>query len=252
MTYEEIVKKVTAAAKKAKVDKNITVAYQVDIIEEGHGAFYIKVENGTVDVEPYEYYDNDAKIIATAEQIIDLTKGKVGPIDLYHTGNDETVKLLSLVFPAKAKKTPTTKETAAKKTTTKKTAEKIAEVKTTAKKTATAKATEAKKTATKAATKAKTVAAETKTKAATKTKSTATKAKATAAETKTKATAKATETKAKATAKATEVKAKATTKAVAVKEKAATKAKTVKKNMSVEEAAAAIVAVGKNPAKKTK
>ncbi len=242
MTYEEIVKKVTTAAKKAKVDKNVTVAYQVDIIEEGHGAFYIKVENGTVDVEPYEYYDNDAKIIATAEQIIDLTKGKVNPIDLYHTGNDETVKLLSLVFPAKAKKTPTTKETA----------EKIAEVKTTAKKTATTKAAKAKKTATKAATKTKTVAAETKTKAAAKAKSTATKAKATAAETKTKATAKATETKAKATAKATEVKAKATTKTVAAKEKAATKAKTVKKNMSVEEAAAAIVAVGKKPAKKTK
>jgi len=237
MTYEEIVKKVTTAATKARVDKNITVAYQVDITEEGHGAFYIKVENGTVDVEPYEYYDNDAKIIATAEQIIDLTKGKVDPIDLYHTGNDETVKLLSLVFPAKAKKTPTAKGTAAKKTTTKKTTEKIAEVKTTAKKAATAKAT-----------KAKTAAAETKTKA----KATATKAKATAAETKTKATAKATEVKAKATTKAVAAKTKVTAKTVAVKEKADTKAKTVKKNMSVEEAAAAIVAVGKKPAKKTK
>ena len=78
MSYEEIVKKAKQAAKKLDV-KAIEehIAVQFDIVGDGEGAFYVEVKDGAVSVEPYEYYDNDGKVTASADVILALLSGKL-------------------------------------------------------------------------------------------------------------------------------------------------------------------------------
>lgn len=81
MTYEEIVKKVKTAAKKADASKvNGHVAFQFNITGEGSGAFYLEIDNGEIKVEPYEYYDRDALITSTGDNIIKIMNGKLDPV----------------------------------------------------------------------------------------------------------------------------------------------------------------------------
>lgn len=144
MTYEQIVKSTKKALAKADVSKAGNVAVQVDIVGEGEGAFYVKVSDGTLAIEPYEYYDHDAKLIISGKDCNDLFSGKLDAVKAYEAGkitvegNLNSVLQLKDLIPAKA--------AAAKKTTAKKATAK----KTTAKKTATKK-TDAKKTTAKAA-----------------------------------------------------------------------------------------------------
>ena len=68
MTYEEIVdftKKKIAKLDASKIEGDLAV--QVDVVGEGEGAFYIKVANNQIEVAPFQYFDNDFKIVATAE-----------------------------------------------------------------------------------------------------------------------------------------------------------------------------------------
>lgn len=181
MTYEQIVKSVKKALAKADVSKADNVAIQVDIVGEGEGAFYVEVNDGTLAIEPYEYYDHDAKLIVSGKDCIDIFNGKLDAAKAYESGKitvvgnvDSVLKLKDLI-PAKAD----AKKATAKKSTAKKTAAK----KTTAKKTATAK-TAAPKADVKAAEKpaAKKTAAKPAAKKAVAAKTTAPKADAKAAE----------------------------------------------------------------------
>lgn len=81
MTYEEIVKKVKTAAGKADAS-NIKdhVAFQFNITGEGAGAFYLEIADGKINVEPYEYYDRDALIISSGDNIIKMMQGKLDPV----------------------------------------------------------------------------------------------------------------------------------------------------------------------------
>ena len=134
MTFEEIVKQAAKAVKKfdvSKVERHI--AYEIDIVEEGEGAFYIEFADGKVNVEPYEYYDRDLKITATADNVLRLLEGN--PVDDYFLaleGNYDDLGVLRNVAekPAKktAKKAPA-KETAEKKAPAKKDSAKTAEKK---------------------------------------------------------------------------------------------------------------------------
>ena len=77
MRYEEIVAKVRKACSKvdtAHLEKHLAV--QVDITGEGEGAFYIEVSDGKINVEPWEYLDNDIKISCAGQEIIDIVEGK--------------------------------------------------------------------------------------------------------------------------------------------------------------------------------
>ena len=84
MTYHEIyesVKKSLAKAKAEVVDGN--VAFECDIVGEGEGKFYIQVKDGSVYVEPYDYKDCDARLIADAETFIEMASGKLSPEAAY-------------------------------------------------------------------------------------------------------------------------------------------------------------------------
>ncbi len=87
MTYEEIVKKVKTAAKKADASGiKEHVAFQFNITGEGAGAFYLEIDNGEVKVEPYEYYDRDVLITSSADNIIKMMNGKLDPVLAFTIG----------------------------------------------------------------------------------------------------------------------------------------------------------------------
>lgn len=139
MTYKQIVTSAKKALAKADVSKADQVAIQVDIVGEGEGAFYVEVKDGTLAIEPYEYYDHDAKLIISGKDCVDLFSGKLDAVKAYEAGkitvegNLDSVLKFKDMIPAKA---AAAKKTTAKKSATKKTTAK----KTTAKKTATKKA----------------------------------------------------------------------------------------------------------------
>ena len=78
MTFEEIVtkvKKMMATADTSEVKEN-HLAYQINIVGEGEGIFYIEYDNGKINVEPYDYKDRDASFTAKADLLFDIIKGK--------------------------------------------------------------------------------------------------------------------------------------------------------------------------------
>ena len=88
MTYEELVTKVKEATKNARVSKAVGhVAFQFNVRGEAEGAFYIEIDEGRINVEPYEYYDRDVLIETTAEVIIQMLEGGLLPRIAY--ANDQ-------------------------------------------------------------------------------------------------------------------------------------------------------------------
>ncbi len=131
MRYEEIIEFVQKNLKKTaakKIEKHIAVEF--DIYGEGEGAFYVEVKDGTITVEPYEYYDRDAKVYITADELVKLVNGEKTPEESFAEGIlmiegeiDVAQELIKLVK-APAKKTaskPAAKKTVAKKAPAKKT-----------------------------------------------------------------------------------------------------------------------------------
>lgn len=87
MTYEEIVEKLKKVYGKAKADKiEGHLAVQFDIVGEGEGALYIEVNDGAIDVQPYEYYDKNALVRITADVLMDIATGK---LDFESAYNDQ-------------------------------------------------------------------------------------------------------------------------------------------------------------------
>lgn len=53
--------------------------------EEAGGAFYVEVKDGTLYVEPYEYYDRDARFICAPEVLIKIAEGEMDPVWAFTT-----------------------------------------------------------------------------------------------------------------------------------------------------------------------
>ena len=87
MIYEDIVKKAVQAAKKVNKDAiEEHLAVEFDIEGEGEGAFYVELNKGKIDVQPYEYYDCDCRIRGGADVIMDLIAGKLDATVAYLQG----------------------------------------------------------------------------------------------------------------------------------------------------------------------
>lgn len=87
MTYEEIVEKVRERLKDADTSKvDGFLAIQVNITEEGAGAFYVEVKDGKLSVEPYEYHDRQALITMKSKNFIKLMDGKLDPVAAFTLG----------------------------------------------------------------------------------------------------------------------------------------------------------------------
>ena len=87
MSYEEVFTKVKEIFMKADVSRvEEHLAFQFNITGEGEGAFYAEVKDGILRVEPYEYYDRDAKFICSADTLMKLASGKLDPVFAFTTG----------------------------------------------------------------------------------------------------------------------------------------------------------------------
>lgn len=81
MTYEEIFQTVKDKFKGADVSKiQEHLAFQFNIIGEGEGIFYAEVKDGTLSIEPYEYFDRDAIFICEAKTLFKIMDGKMDPV----------------------------------------------------------------------------------------------------------------------------------------------------------------------------
>lgn len=86
------------------------LAFEFDIEdEEAGGAFYVEVKDGALSVEPYEYYDRDARFISTPEVLMKIAKGEMDPVWAFTTqklkveGNIDKALRLKEIIEAKQK-----------------------------------------------------------------------------------------------------------------------------------------------------
>lgn len=115
MTYEELVEKVTKHTEKSRVSKDIGhIAYQFNVEGEAEGAFYVELDNGKVNVQPYEYYDRNVLIVTSSDVIIEMLEGKLKPMEAYANGqlevNGDIEQLKLLPFGGYNKKENTKKK----------------------------------------------------------------------------------------------------------------------------------------------
>ncbi|MBQ9518783.1 MAG: SCP2 sterol-binding domain-containing protein [Firmicutes bacterium] len=137
MTYEEMFAKASERLCKAKVkgvDEHIAVQFNVS--GDGCGSFYAEINEGKINVQPYDYNDNDISVDVSSAELIAALEGKTADTLAFY-GNESKIAVLKPVLAsipkarkaaakpaAKAEKKPAAakaeKKPAAKKTTKKK------------------------------------------------------------------------------------------------------------------------------------
>lgn len=87
MTYEEVVLKVRKTFEHADARTIFEhIAIEVDIVGEAAGAFYFEVAQRACVVEPYNYYDHDGVITATADTLCALADKKMTMMEAWDKG----------------------------------------------------------------------------------------------------------------------------------------------------------------------
>ncbi|MCD7730323.1 MAG: SCP2 sterol-binding domain-containing protein [Oscillospiraceae bacterium] len=87
MKYEEIV----AKAKEIMSNKDVSnynnhLAVQINVTGDGEGVFYIEIADGKINVEPYDYNDNDCILSCSADNLIKIVSGSLDPVLAFTTG----------------------------------------------------------------------------------------------------------------------------------------------------------------------
>ena len=82
MTYAELFTEIKEKCKDADVSAiQEHLAFQFNIVdEEAGGAFYVEVKDGSLYVEPYEYYDRDAIFTCSPELLLKIADGEADPV----------------------------------------------------------------------------------------------------------------------------------------------------------------------------
>ena len=86
MTFEEIVTRVKKRLADVDVSGQDFLAIQIDITGEGEGIFYVEIKDGTLSVEPYEYYDRQAIVTMKSENFLKMLDGKLDPVLAFTLG----------------------------------------------------------------------------------------------------------------------------------------------------------------------
>ncbi len=133
MTYEQIFEFVQKNLKKSaakKIENHIAVEF--DIYGEGEGAFYVEVKEGVITAAPYEYYDRDAKVFITADELEKIVKGEKTAEESFSEGilmiegNIDAARELVALIKAPVKRAASAKKAPSKKAPAKKeTAKKV-------------------------------------------------------------------------------------------------------------------------------
>ncbi len=117
MTFEEIfntVKSTLSGADASKIKERLV--YQFTITGEGEGKFYGEIENGNINLQPYDYLDCDAELVADGDTLIKILNGKTDPVIAFTLGK---LKVHKSVEKALKLKDITIKAAPAKKSTAK-------------------------------------------------------------------------------------------------------------------------------------
>lgn len=88
MTYEEIFsrsKELILSNDANGITEHLAV--EVDITGEGAGAFYIELKDGSLFVEPYEYYDRDCKLIVSGDDFLSICEGSLDAVKAFTNGS---------------------------------------------------------------------------------------------------------------------------------------------------------------------
>ncbi len=98
------------------------LAFEFDIEdEEAGGSFYVEVKDGTLYVEPYEYYDRDARFICAPDVLVKIAEGEMDPVWAFTTqklkveGNIEKALRLKEIIEAKQREMKKAEKKAEKK-----------------------------------------------------------------------------------------------------------------------------------------
>lgn len=93
------------------------LAFEFDIEdEEAGGAFYVEVKDGELSVEPYEYYDRDARFICAPEVLLKIATGEMEPVWAFTTqklkveGNIDKALRLKEIIEAKQREMQAAKQ----------------------------------------------------------------------------------------------------------------------------------------------
>ncbi len=87
LTYEQVVEAFRERFKNTDVSSvSGTLAFQINIVGKPEGIFYVEIKNGEIHIEPYEYYDRNAILIASADNLIKLINGKLDPVAAFTLG----------------------------------------------------------------------------------------------------------------------------------------------------------------------
>lgn len=62
------------------------LALQVNMTGEGEGRFYAELNNGVLNVEPYEYYDRDVMFTIDSKDFLKLIHGNLDPVLAFTIG----------------------------------------------------------------------------------------------------------------------------------------------------------------------
>ncbi len=119
MTYVELFEKAKAAMADCKVDTvEGNLAAQINVTGEAEGVFYIEVKDGALNVEPYNYYDNNCVITIADDKVIKVVSARADLLnaakrgDLTIEGDMDKAALLNKLF--KSGKKPAAKKAAPK------------------------------------------------------------------------------------------------------------------------------------------
>ena len=72
----ETVKNALKTAKATDIQGHLAVEIEL-MDEDGSGICYVEVTDGVLRVEPYNYYDSDARVITRSGDLADIFKGKL-------------------------------------------------------------------------------------------------------------------------------------------------------------------------------
>lgn len=87
MTYEDVVCEVRNTFETADARRVFEhVAFEIRIVGEAAGVMYFEVSHRACVIEPYNYYDNDGIITATAETLLKLARIEIHLKDALENG----------------------------------------------------------------------------------------------------------------------------------------------------------------------
>lgn len=66
------------------IQEHLAFEFNIEDAEAG-GAFYVEVKDGALFVEPYEYYDRDARFVCAPEVLTKIAEGEMDPVWAFTT-----------------------------------------------------------------------------------------------------------------------------------------------------------------------